>query len=326
MIENQPVRQSLFLSSKSLAAVLSVTIPLRDRPEHALRFFPLIVDETAILSSVISTPVLGPVAMPGSNLAYAEVAHDLSNAISAIRLQLDLFTDDLSLSDKHVVARIRRRLRAVQPAVQHAADIARQLLDPANLHEKCADAQPTSLNLVLRRMVPISSAMLQPRVVLRLQLAPDLDGVDIDPVQVVRIVSNLVLNSCAALARDVSVAGGQVTLETVGAKTTGWVVLRVRDTGPGISAATQASLVRPFFATKPRGGGLGLDSVLRMVRSAGGTVRLNSAAGEGTTITIDFPCAGLRNKKMPQRSRLVPPSAVDARKATSKSGPKSCSR
>jgi len=168
----------------------------------------------------------------------------------------------------------------------------------------------TALNPVVQRMVPILSAMLPPRVDLHLRLAPDLRLVCIDPVHVVRIVSNLVLNSCAALGRDVKQAGGNargtetggtITIETAHGCLDGWVVLRVGDTGSGMSATTRTNLFRPFFTTKPRSenAGLGLASVLRMVRRAGGTIQIETAPGQGTEVAILFPSAASRDKKKP---------------------------
>jgi signal transduction histidine kinase len=238
----------------------------------------------------------------------AETAHDLNNALSAIRLHLDLLAHDLSTpgslaNDSHSTGKARQRLRQLQPAVQHAAEIARQLMNPATLDAANAHPGRTLLNPVLQSMVPILSAMLPPRVELRLRLAPNLNPVAIDPVHVIRIVSNLVLNSCAALRRSADPAGGTITVETAHAPDNSRILLRVRDTGSGMSAATRLNLFRPFFTTKPRreNAGLGLASVLRMVRRAGGTIQVESTPGHGTDVAIAFPA--LDTKKSPQPSR-----------------------
>ena len=80
----------------------------------------------------------------------------------------------------------------------------------------------TALNLVIQRMVPILSAMLPPGIASQMRLVPDLGPQAIEPVQVVRIVSNLVLNSCAALGRKAnSTPNATVTIETAN-DSTGW--------------------------------------------------------------------------------------------------------
>lgn len=243
---------------------------------------------------------------PSSKTLLAETAHDLNNALNVVRLQLDLLALDCGSADK-----VRQRLRKIQPAIEHAAEVTLQLLNP----EKARAVAPrqTALNPVLQRMVPILSAMLPLGTALHLRLAPDLGTVAADPVEVVRIVSNLVLNSCAAMrsaavrASDAEPVASQVFIETANASgpESPQVVLRVCDTGPGMSPSTRAHLFQPLIATKPRPerSGLGLASVLRMVRRAGGTIQVQSTPGKGTEITILLPSAV--SKKQSQPSRLV---------------------
>ncbi len=269
----------------------------------------------------------------------AETAHDLNNALGSIRLHFDLLELESDNSE-----RVRHRLREIHPVVEHAQDMTRQLLDPVKLGNplKLEDAgkqgypgkpertaRKISLNPVLQRMVPMLSAMLQPDIRLHLCLAPDLVAVAIDPAQVIRIVSNLVLNSRDAMSREGRSPSGAVTIETANWRVAGkrrsnplstpraslskpnpaktssdiaWVLLRVRDTGTGMTDATRARIFQPFFTTKPpdEGSGLGLSSVLRIVQRAGGSIQVESAPEKGTDIMILLPSTGSRNGKAPQ--------------------------
>ena len=222
----------------------------------------------------------------------AETAHDLNNALNVVRLQLDLLALDLLALGCGSADAVWKRLRLIQPAVGHASDVTKQLMhaEVRKSGRRAANLpRPTALNPVVQRMVPILSAMLPHGVVLQLHLTPDLADVAIDPVQVVRIVSNLVLNSCAALSQSGTSGEGQVTLETT--KDCGSVVLRVRDTGPGMPASARANLFRQYFTSKPlrESAGLGLASVRRMVRRVGGLIQVESAPGSGTEVSIRFP-------------------------------------
>lgn len=66
-----------------------------------------------------------------------------------------------------------------------------------------------------------------------------------------------------------------------------WVT--VADTGAGIDPRQMADIFKPFFTTKPRGLGLGLNLVKRLVERLGGRVELDSRVGEGTRITLHLP-------------------------------------
>lgn len=257
----------------------------------------------------------------------AETAHDLNNALNAIRLHLDLLELESGNAEK-----VRQRLREIRPAVQHAAEITRRFMNPEKLSVRPGArlAREIALNPVLQRMLPILSAMLSQSADLHLCLAPDLAGVVIDSAEVIRIVSNLVLNSRAALARP-ALHTEQVTIETANWHVPGWVLLRVRDTGAGMSSATRANIFQPSFTTKApgEGAGLGLSSVLRMVRRAGGTIQVESAPGIGTEVTILFPSAASRTSKNPQPSlnrRSVAASVANGRPISQKSGPQPSSR
>jgi two-component system cell cycle sensor histidine kinase/response regulator CckA len=70
-----------------------------------------------------------------------------------------------------------------------------------------------------------------------------------------------------------------------------FVSLVVEDTGQGMSADTMARMFDPFFSTKGSGRGLGLAAVLGIVRQSGGTMKVTSTRGKGTTITVLFPAA-----------------------------------
>jgi len=71
----------------------------------------------------------------------------------------------------------------------------------------------------------------------------------------------------------------------------GLVHLRIVDNGPGLSVEAQRHLFEPLFTTKQPGLGTGLGLVLvrQLVTSWGGTVELETHAGEGTTVDVRFP-------------------------------------
>jgi signal transduction histidine kinase len=98
---------------------------------------------------------------------------------------------------------------------------------------------------------------------------------------------NLVSNAC-----DASAAGTPVTVRAVGS--TQGVKVFVQDRGTGMDESTRERMFEPFYTTKPpgQGTGLGLPLVAAIVREHGGTLRVDSRPGAGTTVELELPGAG----------------------------------
>ena len=98
-------------------------------------------------------------------------------------------------------------------------------------------------------------------------------------------LTNLIFNAIDALPY-----GGTIALTGVRDGTD--VVIRVTDSGIGMSREVQSRVFEPFYTTKgERGSGLGLSLVHGIVESQGGTIRVDSAPGRGTVMTLRFPQA-----------------------------------
>lgn len=100
-----------------------------------------------------------------------------------------------------------------------------------------------------------------------------------------QVFLNLLKNAAEALEGR----GGIVTVSAVvdGA----WVVVRVRDDGPGVAPELHTKLFEPFYSTKEagRGTGLGLSISRRIVNDHGGSIEVESAPGQGTTFSVRLP-------------------------------------
>jgi CheY-like chemotaxis protein len=129
--------------------------------------------------------------------------------------------------------------------------------------------------------------------------APEPVYVLADRSQLEQIVMNLVVNARDALGLAetgevwltlgyVDVSGGSRRGDLPAGR---YASLTVRDTGMGMSEATQARVFEPFFTTKDRGGGtgLGLSTVYGIVKQHGGSVAIESELGRGTTFEILLP-------------------------------------
>jgi two-component system sensor histidine kinase PilS (NtrC family) len=129
-------------------------------------------------------------------------------------------------------------------------------------------------------------------------------GVRADPSQLRQVLWNLVLNACQAMPQ-----GGPLRIRAAARRDgppqeppagdrngqeepkDAWVEISVRDQGGGIPREAMDQLFQPFFTTKPRGTGLGLATVHRIVQEHGGSIRVESEAGRGTTFFVRLPAA-----------------------------------
>jgi CheY-like chemotaxis protein len=137
-----------------------------------------------------------------------------------------------------------------------------------------------------------------------------------DPTQLHQVLLNLCVN-----ARDAMPAGGTLTLSaedfpvdehyasmTPGAKPGPHVLFEVADTGMGIPAQNIDKIYDPFFTTKElgHGTGLGLSSVLGIVKSHEGFMTVDSEVGRGTTFKVYIPAKIGGAEKVKESARIFP--------------------
>jgi CheY-like chemotaxis protein len=129
------------------------------------------------------------------------------------------------------------------------------------------------------------------------RLAPDAWLALADPTQLEMMILNLAINS-----RDAMPDGGRLTISTANVPEVpralagelepgAYVAIAVGDSGTGMSAAVLTKAFEPFFTTKAlgKGTGLGLAQLYGFAKQSGGTARIESREGEGTTVTIYLP-------------------------------------
>jgi signal transduction histidine kinase len=138
------------------------------------------------------------------------------------------------------------------------------------------------------------------RFAIKVDVAPACPPCVVDPAQIEAALLNLAIN-----ARDAMPDGGTLSFKawpverlppeaSVGAQPAdiiGHVAVSVADTGKGMCCAVKQRALEPFFTTKEpgQGTGLGLSSVLGFVTQSHGAMRLESAVGAGTTVTLFLP-------------------------------------
>jgi PAS domain S-box-containing protein len=218
------------------------------------------------------------------------IAHDFNNIISAILSNLDLARLEVGVGHP-----AHEMLDEIAGAGHRAVALVRQILTLGRERES------TKRIIRLRDVVREAMALLRSTIPAQVELATEIDegtpNVSADPTQVHQIIMNLCTNAWQATGgrpgRIVVELGGSVTAATDGAARRRWARLRVSDDGHGMNAATVDQIFDPFFTTKApgEGTGLGLSVVHGLVKDHGGSIRVESTPGRGSTFEILLPAA-----------------------------------
>jgi len=139
--------------------------------------------------------------------------------------------------------------------------------------------ESTDMKLLVEQVV--REVVHPPKVTLIVE-AEKVATVKVDSLKVRRALENLINNAIESMQVE-----GDVKVTLRGEE--GNIVLRVIDEGRGMSPEVMSQLFKPFFTTKPGGMGLGLAFCKRTVEAHGGTIKVESEEGRGTTVTILLP-------------------------------------
>lgn len=223
------------------------------------------------------------------------VAHDFNNLLTVIQGHTQLLLDGLDPADPR-----REDAEEVWSSVERASALTRQLL--AFSRKQILKPKAVDLNAIVSGMEGMLRRLLGNEIHLEAQPAPRVGHVLADPGQVEQVIMNLVVNARDAMPGP---GGGRLTISTrdvdlepehsarfaYSVQPGPYVLLRVRDTGTGMSPEVRERIFEPFFTTKApgQGTGLGLSTVFGIVKQSGGHIVVESAEGEGTTIEIYLP-------------------------------------
>ncbi|HYJ53429.1 MAG TPA: ATP-binding protein [Allosphingosinicella sp.] len=212
------------------------------------------------------------------------IAHDFNNLLTVIQGSADMLRRPGLEESKRV-----RFADAVVQASARAAALTRQLL--AFARRQPLQPEIIDVNELVRDMIDLLDRTLGERIKVETLLASDTCAVEADRAQLESAVLNVAVN-----ARDAMPDGGSLTIRTerVHEGESGTMVaLSISDSGAGMDEDTLARAFEPFFTTKAtgRGTGLGLSQVYGFASQSGGDVRIESAAGSGTTVTLLLPCS-----------------------------------
>lgn len=223
------------------------------------------------------------------------IAHDFNNVLQAVQGGAALI--ERQASD---AARVRQLARMVTEATSRGSAVTRRLLAFSRRGDLRAEAvAPRALLAGLREML---SHTLGAGITVKVDAADTLPDILADKGQLETVLINLATN-----ARDAMDGSGVIGLAASAATMPGaaptdgsvvlpagrYVVVSVSDTGTGMAPEVLARASEPFFTTKQagKGTGLGLAMARGFAEQSGGTLRITSAAGRGTTVALWLPVA-----------------------------------
>ena len=220
------------------------------------------------------------------------ISHDFNNILGII-----IGFAELAYWDVGENSPAGKSLKNILQATNRAKALVQQIL--SFCRGSSEENKPVQLGLIVKEVLKMLRASLPSTIDIRQNVASKA-VVLADPTQIHQILMNLCTNAAQAMQENVGVLEVSLTDTVIGPESVDtypdipfgpYVTLSVRDTGTGISPAIIGRIFDPFFTTKAPGigTGLGLSVVHGIVKSCGGTIKVESLPGQGTTFHLFFP-------------------------------------
>lgn len=229
------------------------------------------------------------------------VAHDLNNALAPIVMSTELLYDAYPNAKEH--------LDTIETCARRGAGMVQQLLTYA----KGMEGQKICVlpGHLIKEMESIISRTFPANIEVVTDYSPNLNPIHGEATQVHQVLLNLCVN-----ARDAMPGGGMLALRAenveigknfneptiLESKPGQYVACQVRDTGKGISQEMIEKIFEPFISSKEsgKGSGIGLSTVINILKSHQGFLTVESAVDQGSTFTAYFPACEPAPTEIPQ--------------------------
>jgi len=208
----------------------------------------------------------------------ASMAHEFNNPLGIILGFAQSLLDTLTPSDPNY-----QHVQIIAEEAKRCEKLVQELLEFGR--PKSSDFILTDVEQIIQRTM----SLVQPhaaknKVETAIDVESGLPQIYADPQQLQQILLNLGLNALDAMPK-----GGKLVMGAL-SPSTGNIIVTVTDTGMGIDNDVLPRIFQPFFTSKKRRGlGLGLPICDRIAKSHGGTIRVESKPGEGTTFKVRLP-------------------------------------
>jgi nitrogen fixation/metabolism regulation signal transduction histidine kinase len=209
-----------------------------------------------------------------------QVAHDIKNPLTPIQLSaehvLKVYEDKRGDLDKT----LKESMSYIISEVENLRRIAQDFMEIAR--DTTVDKEPVDLRGLLEDVLRPYRRLLSERI----RFTVVAEGTEFrargDEAKLKTAFRNVIANAIEAIGQQ-----GEVAV-TIGRRGPVYAIA-VRDTGPGMSRETAGRIFELYFSTKDAGTGLGLPITKKIIEEHGGTIRVASEPGRGTTVTIELP-------------------------------------
>jgi signal transduction histidine kinase len=205
----------------------------------------------------------------------AGMAHEIRNPLNSISLFIQLMRQNTTDPEQ------RDYQGKILKEIDRIDDIIRKLLDASRRTRTITN--DISIDRVIDNALEVFSPQIETgKIRVTRSYCDSPPPIKADPAELEQIFTNLFLN-----ALDEMSTGGHLHIQIC--EENGRVVVRVADSGGGISADTLPNIFDPFFSTKARGTGMGLPVVQRIARIYEGNITVERTSPDGTVFRLDFP-------------------------------------
>ena len=284
-----PLREFSHMRKDGSRVIIISSLAIVRAPDRPCEFFCFDIDITE--RKRLEVQLLRTQRMESIGTLASGVAHDLNNILAPIILSADLLRNE---SDPAVRESL---VETIETCAQRGANVVHQVITFA----RGAKGEKTTLQLrhLVNEMEKIIRETFPKNIAIANHAASDLWPVKGNPTQIHQVLLNLCIN-----ARDAMPGGGTLKISadnqeidanfaamTPEAKPGCYAVLEIADTGTGIPREIIGKIFDPFFTTKEvgKGIGLGLSTVIGIVRSHEGFVTVESEPGQGTSFKVFLP-------------------------------------
>jgi two-component system nitrogen regulation sensor histidine kinase GlnL len=219
----------------------------------------------------------------------AGLAHEIRNPLGGIKAAAQLLRRSIDghSSVRELTDIMLREVDRVNLLIEQLLDLSRPAelrLEPLNIHEVLEDVLLLESQTVENRAVQVKK-----------RFDPSLPPIRGDRARLTQVFLNLVKNAFQAMERGTLVVTTRVETDyhvrEQGTAPNRFIWVDLADDGSGIREQDLPHIFSPFFTTKPNGTGLGLAICYRIINEHGGTIRVESTVGKGSTFRISLVVA-----------------------------------